>query len=244
MPRKAAPGSLRRPRTRGRRDSYLLPRHLPMAPTRDRYDVCVVGGGPVGSATAMAFARRGARVLVLEGDPRASRRFAGEWIHPAGVAVLDTLRAGRLEQASPCVGYGFVLFPGDGSAPIELPYPKGVALSAPHEAIVAAIRSVALETPGVEFIPFAQVSSIDDHRVVASTGPHRSHTEASADRIVGADGRSSVTRRQLGFSDNSVGLSYMASVDLCDLELPREGFGHVILGGPGPALLYRVGEGL
>ena len=65
-----------------------------MALTRAGYDVCIIGGGPVGSATAIAFARRGARVLVLEKDPRASRRFAGEWIHPAGVDVLDALRAG------------------------------------------------------------------------------------------------------------------------------------------------------
>jgi phytoene/squalene synthetase/2-polyprenyl-6-methoxyphenol hydroxylase-like FAD-dependent oxidoreductase len=215
-----------------------------MAPTRARYDVCVIGGGPVGSATAMAFAQRGARVLLLEADPRASRRFAGEWIHPSGVAVLDSLRAGRLERAGPCVGYGFVLFPGDGSEPIELPYPRGIALSAPHEAIVSAVRGAALDADGVEFIPFAQVVSIEDHRVVATERPHGGRIEASADRIVGADGRSSVTRRLLGLSENSAVLSYMASVDLCELELPREGFGHVILGGPGPVLLYRVTEGL
>ena len=39
-------------------------------------------------------------------------------------------------------------------------------------------------------------------------------------------------------------LSYMASVELRDVELPFEGFGHLILGGPGPALFYRIGDGL
>src|SRR5277367_2606115 len=110
---------------------------------RDRYDVAVIGGGPVGSVTAIAFARRGARVIVLEADPRACRRFAGEWIHPSGVAVLDALRAGRLERAAPRAGYGFVIFPKGESAPIELPYPEGVALSCPHESIVESLRDVA-----------------------------------------------------------------------------------------------------
>ncbi len=216
----------------------------PMALTRARYDVCIIGGGPVGSATAIAFARRGARVLVLEKDPRASRRFAGEWIHPAGVDVLDALRAGRLEGAAPRLGYGFVIFPGDGSPPIELPYPAGAALSAPHESIVSALRDAALGVSGVELVPFAQVVSVDGHRVVAVERPKGGSIEITADRVVGADGRSSVARRQLGFDDNSAALSYMASVDLDDLELPCEGFGHVMLGGPGPVLLYRVSESL
>src|SRR5580658_5113535 len=142
-----------------------------MAPTGARYDVCVIGGGPVGSATAIAFARRGARVLVLEKDPRAARRFAGEWIHPAGIDVLDALRAGRLEGASPRLGYGFVIFPGDGSPPIELPYPAGVALSAPHESIVSALRDGARSISGVEVVSYAQVTSVDDHRIVAVERP-------------------------------------------------------------------------
>ena len=33
-------------------------------------DVAVIGGGPVGCVTALAFARKGARVLLLEGNPR------------------------------------------------------------------------------------------------------------------------------------------------------------------------------
>jgi phytoene/squalene synthetase/2-polyprenyl-6-methoxyphenol hydroxylase-like FAD-dependent oxidoreductase len=215
-----------------------------MAPTRARYDVCIVGGGPVGSAAAIAFARRGARVLVLEKDPRASRRFAGEWIHPVGVGVLDALRAGRLEGASPRLGYGFVIFPGDGSPPIELAYPAGVALSAPHESIVSALRDAALSVDGVEVVPYARVTSVDGQRVVAAERPEGGAIEIRAERIIGADGRSSLVRRELGFDDNSAPLSYMASVDLDDVELPREGFGHVMLGAPGPVLLYRVSEGL
>src|SRR4051812_10090739 len=103
---------------------------------KNNYDVVVVGGGPVGSVTAVAFARTGASVLVVEADPRAAKRFAGEWIHPPGVEVLDRLRIGRLEGGHARTGYGFVILPDDGSAGIEMPYPHGTALAAEHSEIV------------------------------------------------------------------------------------------------------------
>ncbi len=53
---------------------------------RERYDVGVIGGGPVGCVAALEFARRGASVLLLEANPRASQRLAGEWLHPPALA--------------------------------------------------------------------------------------------------------------------------------------------------------------
>src|SRR5690606_33894075 len=61
-----------------------------------------------------------------------------------------------------------------------------------------------------------------------------------AERIVGADGRSSRVRAALEPDADSELLSYMAGLELEDVELPFEGMGHVLLGGPGPALLYRI----
>src|SRR6185503_15947250 len=95
-------------------------------------------------------------------DPRACRRFAGEWIHPTGVEVLDELRIGRLDRARARTGYGFVIFPDDRSAHIEMPYSDGVGLSAEHSGIVESIRDAAKDCDGVEWIPFARVVSIDD----------------------------------------------------------------------------------
>ena len=37
---------------------------------RDRYDVAIIGAGPVGCVSALAFAERGADVLLLEANPR------------------------------------------------------------------------------------------------------------------------------------------------------------------------------
>jgi 2-polyprenyl-6-methoxyphenol hydroxylase-like FAD-dependent oxidoreductase len=57
---------------------------------------------------------------------------------------------------------------------------------------------------------------------------------------VGADGRSSLVRRSLGLSDDRILLSHMAGLLLDDAELPCEGYGHVILGGPGPVFVCRI----
>jgi hypothetical protein len=62
--------------------------------------------------------------------------------------------------------------------------------------------------------------------------------------VVGAEGRGrSISRSYLGLPDTSTPLSWMAGVELHDVELPFEGYGHVILGGPGPILLYPIAPG-
>jgi phytoene/squalene synthetase/2-polyprenyl-6-methoxyphenol hydroxylase-like FAD-dependent oxidoreductase len=209
---------------------------------RSSYDVVVVGAGPVGSVAAVAAARSGQRVLLLEANPDAAHRFAGEWLHPTGVAVLDRLRIGRLEGGEARTGYGFVVFPDDGSEPIELPYPAGhVALACEHARIVESVRERAISLPEVDYLSHARVTSIDGHRVTFRT--QSGETTVQAGRVIGCDGRASVARKALGLG-NGQAVSYMASVELRGVELPVEGYGHVVLGGPGPVLLYRIGPDL
>ena len=69
-------------------------------------DVAVIGAGAAGCITALAFARRGAQVLLLEAHPGASSRLAGEWLHPAGVRVLDALGLGGLADTAHPPGRG------------------------------------------------------------------------------------------------------------------------------------------
>lgn len=209
---------------------------------RTKYDVAIVGGGPVGCVAALAFARKGANVVVLEADPRAAHRFAGEWLHPAGVGVLDRLRAGRLDLAAPRTGYGFVIVPDDGGPAVQMPYASGVALSAEHSDIVASLRDAVREA-GVELVENVRVLGVDGHVVRGEDRLRRRPVDLEAARIVGADGRSSMVRQSLGFPDHSQVLSYMACVELRDVDLPFPGFGHVVLGGPGPMLLYRIADG-
>ncbi|MBX7194361.1 MAG: FAD-dependent monooxygenase, partial [Sandaracinaceae bacterium] len=209
----------------------------------ERYDVVIVGGGPVGCVTAAALARTGASVLVLEADPKMAHRLAGEWLHPPALEVLDRLRLGRLDGAEPQTGYGFTIFPDDGSADIEMPYPEGTGAGAEHARIVDSIRAGLARMGNVTLVLRAKVASLElqgpEALVHVERKDGRTHV-VRARRVVGADGSTSMVRAALGVPDASSLVSAMAGVLLEVPRLPREGFGHVILGGPGPALFYRI----
>jgi squalene monooxygenase len=204
-------------------------------------DVAVVGGGAAGCVTALAFARRGAQVLLLEAHPGASSRLAGEWLHPAGVRVLDALGLGGLADTDHAPGRGFVVYPADDGPPVRLEYPGGsLALTCDHARLVAALREAAAAHPHVTYVPFAHASRLDGQRLTYERAGHAAQT-VTAEGIVGADGRSAVTRRWLRLRDDRVAVSSTAGLLLEDAELPHEGLGHLVLTGPGPAFIYRIG---
>ncbi|TVY87800.1 Squalene monooxygenase, partial [Lachnellula willkommii] len=72
------------------------------------YDVLIIGAGVVGSAAAVAFARQGRSVLLLERNLKEPDRIVGELLQPGGVAALEKLGLrGCLEgiDAIPAKGY-------------------------------------------------------------------------------------------------------------------------------------------
>jgi lanosterol synthase len=203
------------------------------------YDVVVVGGGPVGCASALAFANRGARVLVLEANPRASERLAGEWLHPEAADVLDSLGV-DFRSSDYSTGHGFVVFPDDGSPRIVLPYAGGRAgFGLPHQRLVAALRRKVTGAASIDYETHARATEIVDDRVQYKTKSGAAH-RVRARTIIGAAGRTGVVHRALGAVGHAVTYSRMAGVLLRDAELPFEGYGHLCLGGAGPILAYRI----
>ncbi|MBV6622512.1 MAG: FAD-dependent monooxygenase [Rivularia sp. (in: Bacteria)] len=206
-------------------------------------DVAVIGAGPVGCVTALAYARSGAKVMLLEAQPNNTKRLAGEWLHPPGLQILENLGV----SLSPLLvnyatGLGFVVFADDGNKPIQLNYPSGaMGFSCEHNLIVSTLRKAVVDCDGIDFITNARVTKIQGQQL---TFQHHKHGETTifTKGIVGADGRSSVARKALDIAHKPKLISYMAGVLLQDIELPFEGFGHVFLGGAGPALVYRIGE--
>jgi 2-polyprenyl-6-methoxyphenol hydroxylase-like FAD-dependent oxidoreductase len=205
-------------------------------------DVAVIGAGAAGCVTALAFARRGAQVLLLEAHPGASTRLAGEWLHPAGVRVLDALGLGGLaDHAQHPPGRGFLVFPADDGPPVRLDYPGGAfALTCDHARLVAALREAAAAHPHVTYLPFAHPTRLEGQRLTFERGGHAPESLVVRD-VVGADGRSAVSRKWLGLRDDRVPVSCTAGLLLEDTELPEEGFGHLVLTAPGPAFIYRIG---
>ena len=206
-----------------------------------RYDVAIIGAGPVGSMCALLHARKGARVVLLEANPKASRRLAGEWLHPPAVQILRDVGIGLEIKSSSTVGKGFAVFPEDGSEPIVLPYTDGaLGMTCEHASLVTSLREAAANDSGVDYIPHARVCAVDDGRVTFTHNGTDNYL--ITERIVGADGRASIVRRSLGLSTNPTICSRMLGVMLNGVKLPLEGYGHVVLGGPGPILMYQLKE--
>lgn len=205
------------------------------------YDIAVIGAGPVGSVAAFAFARRGARVLLLEANPASAERFAGEWLHPPGVRVLERFGLTPLADGAGEMGQaGFVVYPDDASPPIELPYPhRERGLTWRHRELVAALRRRASAHQGVTYLPHARVTELDDQQVTFLDVRPGHQRRARAGLVVAADGGTSISRPPKERAHNGV-VSYMGALTLRGVDLPHEGYGHVILGGPGPVLLYRL----
>ena len=206
------------------------------------YDVAIVGAGPVGSVCALAHARKGARVALLEANSGIVSRIAGEWLHPPATRILRDVGIDVEATSRGVPGAGFAFFPGDWSEPIMLPYPDGLtALVCDHALLVASLHEAIDNEPRIDFIVPARASSIAGRRLFFwQDGAERS---ISAARMVGADGRTSVVRKSLELSMRPMLCSWMLGVTLQDVNLPFEGYGHVVMGGLGPMMMYGLADG-
>ena len=207
-----------------------------------RYDIAIVGGGPVGSLCALAHGRKGARVALLEANPKAALRLAGEWLHPPALRMLRSVGVNLEGRPGFVPGKGFVVYPEDRSEPIVLPYPGGEAgMVFEHSALVAALHEVIGEVPEIDVLRNARARMIDDGGLAFSQKGEERRIEA--DRIVGADGRASIVRHSLDLPTKRMTCSRMVGVVVEGVEPAHEGFGYVVLGGPGPILTVPLGEG-
>ncbi len=200
-------------------------------------DVAVVGAGPVGCVAALAHARRGARVALIEAQSHQGKRFAGELLHPPAVAALREVGIERIPAAE---GHepnrGFAVFSPELEAPRCLSHTGGGGITFEFNRFVSTLREAATAHPDVRYLPAHRVVGLQDD-VLALQGEVES---VRADRIIGADGRFSAVRRLIDGPGGRTVLSHMAGLVLRGVTLPHEGYGHVVLGGPGPVLLYRI----
>ena len=173
-------------------------------------DVAIVGGGIAGSALATVLAREGHEVLVLERQTSYRDKVRGEALCCWGVAemlALDLekplLHAGG-HYATRFVPYDETLEPAQAVAaavPLDrlLPGVPGVLDVGHPEACEALARAAADAAATV-------VRGVGDVEVVPGARPLLTYelddvvTTVSAGLVVGADGRSSTVRRQLGIA--------------------------------------------
>jgi len=213
------------------------------------YDVAVVGASVAGCSTALACASRGARVLLLEAAPHAvAERRVGEWLHPNAMDALERLGVDLLPPVGYPTGKGFVVFPEDGTEPIALPYRVGrFGFSLPHGLLVETLRAHCEAHGGIDLVLGARATRVDADTVSYAIDGQPVSARAARVAFAGGAEVQAVRRGEGSFTFGAVERQpthRIASLDLVGARLPFEGYRHLFVGGPGPAIAHRVSPSL
>ena len=170
------------------------------------YDVIVVGGGLVGAATALALARNGLKIALVETSPEPSLPQDESWdsriyaISPGNMRFLDSLGAWKTQALARIAPIEAMRIWGDEHAELEF---SAYEASVPALGYIVESRQLQnalwaqMRISGIALFCPAQCASLTWEpscaRLVLSDG-----TTLSAQLIVGADGGNSWVRTQAG----------------------------------------------
>lgn len=153
-----------------------------------RADLCVVGGGPAGIATALAARQHGMDVVVADSMAPPIDKPCGEGLMPDSLAALQKL--GVTLPATEGFRFRGIRF-ASGEVSVEANFPFGLALGVRRTYLHQAMADQA-ESAGVRFLWRSVVTGLEPDGIRAQSG------KMAARWIVGADGGSSRLRRWAG----------------------------------------------
>jgi 2-polyprenyl-6-methoxyphenol hydroxylase-like FAD-dependent oxidoreductase len=189
-------------------------------------DVAIVGGGIGGSALGGLLARAGLRVLIVERERSFTDRVRGEWMAPWGVAELRRLGlyerfiAAGGHHLSRHIGYD-ELVPAAEASSRPLPIAEllpGIPGPLCLEHVVMQNEALAQATESGAHLR----RGVTDVRVTAGRQPSIAFVEGgatesvSARLVIGADGRTSTVRRQLGLTLEEAPIDHLIAGLLID----------------------------
>ncbi|GME61710.1 Aromatic-ring hydroxylase-like protein [Neofusicoccum parvum] len=215
-------------------------------------DVVIIGAGVFGSAAAVALARQGRSVILLERSLKMPDRIVGELLQPGGVQALrqlgleDCLRG---IDAVACHGYD-VVYHGTG---VEIPYPANAGKTGTenpqgtgfhHGRFIQRLREAALKEKNITVVETEAKDLVRNGWTGQVLGVE-CVTKGEKDYYFGhitlvADGYASKFRKSNHPHVPQVRSKFFA-LELIDAELPMPNHGHVILTEGPPVLLYQIG---
>ncbi len=161
------------------------------------FDVVIVGGSLAGCAAATLFARRGARVAVVERspDPDAYKRVCTHFIQPSATPAIRRLGLAKPIEAAGGVRNSTDLWSRYGWTPHDADPGAPHGYSIRRERLDPIVRKMAAETPGVTMLLGRRVRALvqSSGRVVGVRARSSDDSEEvlGARMVVAADGRSS-----------------------------------------------------
>ncbi|KAK4150807.1 squalene epoxidase-domain-containing protein [Chaetomidium leptoderma] len=227
-----------------------------MAPN---FDVLVIGAGVAGCAIAVAFAKQGRRILVVERSLREPDRIIGELLQPGGVGALSKLGLAHCLSgidATPVAGYHlfwkheqatfwFCPLPVPPATTSTKPFGKPAGHSFHHGKFVASLRSAVGNTPNITLLEATALEILRDGMTGAVVGAVCSRNGGSPEKYyasltVLADGATSNFRSQFT-SHRPKARSRFWGLEMTDANLPLPGYAYGILGAGPPILMYQIG---
>jgi flavin-dependent dehydrogenase len=148
-------------------------------------DALIVGGGPVGLATAILARESGLRVVVAEPRPGPVDKACGEGLMPPAVARLTRLGV-RLDDGHPLAGIRYRTETKSADAPFSHGEGRGVRRTALHRALAERAEAV-----GVEVVPRRVLEFAQKEDCVEALGMRARY-------LIAADGLHSGVRRTCG----------------------------------------------
>ena len=214
-------------------------------------DIVIVGAGILGTAIAITLARQSRSVILLEKSLKEPDRIVGELLQPGGVEALEILGLRQcLEDIDACVVNGYeVIYYGQG---VHIPYPENAVnngkrpegRSFHHGRFIRRLREAAMKEPNISVIESTATETVKCGYTSQILGVE-CMTKGEKDYYFGqltiiADGFASKFRKQY-IERTPVSKSKFFGLELIDADLPRPGYGHVLLGEGAPVLLYQIG---
>lgn len=157
-------------------------------------DVLVVGAGPAGSIAALALARAGVRVRLIDRAKFPRDKLCGDTVNPGSLALLDSVGLGNRIRPLGIPVRGMTVT-GPNGARVDADYPVGVAGVAltrrilDHTLVDAAIAAGAYFDDGTTVV--RSVASRPDRVCGATVRSGGSSHDIRATVVIAADGRAS-----------------------------------------------------
>jgi 2-polyprenyl-6-methoxyphenol hydroxylase-like FAD-dependent oxidoreductase len=170
-------------------------------------EVVIAGGGPGGSVAALALARGGARVTVLERDDGRGATGGGILLQPNGLAVLYALGLRDALHRRAHVSSAGSIRDERGRTIVDVPVPHFGAgldhvLAVRRGHLTGVLAEAVAATPGIDVISGAEVLGAERSGSVRYRRGGSEH-RLVADLVVGADGVHSNVRRGGAFGARS-----------------------------------------